>query len=65
MESTSNTRKSSIAPLRFLSGAGLGLIVGWGLGAFSIVPPGGWPQWALCGFGLALLLIPAYLLSRS
>jgi hypothetical protein len=65
VEASSDRRKSSSAPLRFISGAGLGLLVGWGLGAFLIVPPGGWTQWALCVFGLALLLVPAYLLSRS
>ena len=50
--------------LRFVSGIGVGLLVGWGLAAFGMVPSGGWPQWMLVAAGLALMLAPAFLLSR-
>jgi hypothetical protein len=50
--------------LRFLSGVGIGLLAGWMLGAWAVVPAGGWRERGLFVAGLALALLPAFLASR-
>ena len=38
-----------------LSGAGVGLLFGWSLGASEAIPNQGWPTWAVTAVGIALV----------